>query len=211
MPPPGRFECIVFDTRRTKEEMFYEIFHSSVVLSIDEGGGMRSRFDYLIDTLPKPASFSRPNISSPAFLGLPSCKKESPSDDTERKDEPFRSVLVSFGGEDPAGLTEQTVRFLIEKGFFGPGQITAVRGPLMGGLALPKGVTVSIGRKGWQPFFPGMIWFAPLSGLRHTRRPRPGRRSSACIRADIMHASVRLPVSLSEEPEHRGYAGSGRP
>ncbi len=203
MPPPGRFECIVFDTRRTKEEMFYEIFHSSVVLSIDEGGGTRSRFDYLIDTLPKPASFSRPNISSPAFLGLPSCKKESPSDDTERKDEPFRSVLVSFGGEDPAGLTEQTVRFLIEKGFFGPGQITAVRGPLMGGLALPKGVTVLDRPEGLAALLSGYDLVCTAFGLTAYEAAAAGA-AVLCVHPSRYHARL---GSIAGFP----FGGTGTP
>lgn len=70
------------------------------VVGIDEGG-CRENFDFLIDLLPGPPGRSPPNLLKPAFLPLPEKRRLS---FYERRRRPFR-ILVSFGAEDPAGLT----------------------------------------------------------------------------------------------------------
>ena len=147
IPLPGRFEAVVFDARKTNPEMFAEALYTGTAVGIDEGGRMRNRFDFLIDTLPNLPSVPAPNICSPSFLDLPTREigpgSAGPSENRHgREGAPFRSVLVTFGGEDPAGLTERTVHFLLKHGFFRPEQITAVRGPFMSGLSLPEGVAL---------------------------------------------------------------------
>lgn len=49
-------------------------------------------------------------------------------------------MLLSYGGEDPAQLTGKTAKLLVEKGYFTPGQITAVIGPFFKETILPEGV-----------------------------------------------------------------------
>jgi len=49
---------------------------------------------------------------------------------------------VTFGGEDPAGLTPLVCRALVEKASVAPRYITAVRGPAAPGFHLPAGITV---------------------------------------------------------------------
>jgi len=53
-----------------------------------------------------------------------------------------RSIIVAFGGEDPAGLTPITCAELTENCGVDPERITAVRGPSAQEYDLPKGVTI---------------------------------------------------------------------
>lgn len=147
IPPPGRFDAVVFDTRKTIPELFAEALYTGTTVGIDEGGRMRNRFDYLIDTLPNLPSVPAPNICSPSFLDLPARENGQGvagiGENRHGLESAFvRSVLVTFGGEDPAGLTERMVHFLLKHGFFRPEQITAVRGTFMSGLSLPEGVAI---------------------------------------------------------------------
>jgi 2-polyprenyl-3-methyl-5-hydroxy-6-metoxy-1,4-benzoquinol methylase len=147
IPPPGRFDAVVFDARKTNPELFAEVLYTGAAVGIDEGGKLRNRFDYLIDTLPNLPSVPAPNICSPSFLDLPAREIRpggagSGENRRGREGASVRSVLVTFGGEDPAGLTERTVHFLLKHGFFRPEQITAVRGTFMSGLSLPESVAI---------------------------------------------------------------------
>ena len=101
---------------------------------MDEGGEARDFLPYLIDTLPKPVKRSKSNIASPGFLPLPDKDKDARME--------CRNVLISFGGEDPAGLTSILTSFLISRKLFLPNQITVVKGPVFSPLSLPSGVTV---------------------------------------------------------------------
>lgn len=138
---PPRWSLVVLDRRSsTREELaFWERF--GPVLSIDEGGEARARANYLIDILPRQAKrrgeiSSVPNRASLGFLDLPRNRREPPAF--------FERVLVTFGGEDPAGLSISLARVLVSEGLVPPSNLTIVTGALRRGAppAGLEGVTV---------------------------------------------------------------------
>lgn len=99
------FTTVVTDMRMASTELFDRFRIRSKMIGIDEGGRRRNRFDYLIDTLPLPKRFVPPNAASPGLLDLPETRR----DGGVAVSGPLK-VLIVFGGEDPAGLTEKTLR-----------------------------------------------------------------------------------------------------
>ncbi len=137
------WDLVILDRRSTScEELgFWE--RIGPVIALDEGGPARSIASYLIDVLPR-ISFARrkgrggdsPNKASLGFLDLPKNRRDPPRE--------FRRVLVTFGGEDPAGLGLVMARSLLQTGLFTPADLTVVSGALRNGappLGL-EGVTV---------------------------------------------------------------------
>jgi SAM-dependent methyltransferase len=130
LPPDPRhspWDLVVLDKRSTtrKELAAWESF--APVLAIDEGGEARESVHYLVDILPRhPRSMGcRPNRSGLGFLDLPRTRRSPPRE--------FRKVLVSFGGEDAAGLTLSLGRLLLAEGLVEPGNLTIVSGALRRG------------------------------------------------------------------------------
>jgi 2-polyprenyl-3-methyl-5-hydroxy-6-metoxy-1,4-benzoquinol methylase len=133
------WSLIILDRRATPpdELSFWE--RLGPVLALDEGGPGRSLASYLVDILPRPperkgARFrgEEPNKRELGFLDLPQNRREAPPRE-------FRRVLVSFGGEDPAGLALVMARALVEEGLFKPEALTVVSGALRNG-APPLGL-----------------------------------------------------------------------
>jgi 2-polyprenyl-3-methyl-5-hydroxy-6-metoxy-1,4-benzoquinol methylase len=131
-----RWSLVILDRRASSAEevAFWE--RLGPVISLDEGGSGRSLASYLVDILPRsspPRSPSRrkavptdePNLSALSFLDLPATRREPPR--------AFRRVLISFGGEDPAGLTALLARSLMAEKLFRPEDLTIVSGPLRRG------------------------------------------------------------------------------
>lgn len=104
------------------------------ILGLDVGGEARQFCCFVVDSLPRVKERNRANrIVSPLVQWIDSGSKE---DRGER-------VLVSFGGDDPAGLTLPTVRTLIERCGIRPDQLYVA--PILRGDddgALPESVTV---------------------------------------------------------------------
>lgn len=123
----GPWDLVVLDRRATpKEELaFWE--RVAPVIGIDEGGEARGAVPYLIDILPRLSRRrSLPaNRSSLGFLSLPGNRRSPPTT--------FRRVLVSFGGEDPAGLSLLLARRLLSSGLFDAENLTIVTGALQRG------------------------------------------------------------------------------
>jgi 2-polyprenyl-3-methyl-5-hydroxy-6-metoxy-1,4-benzoquinol methylase len=91
------------------------LFHRlAPVLGIDEGGASRAGFDFLLDLLhfaKVPANERRPGLAT-AAVAPSRHRKPDPGPDTVSR--PARlDVLVSFGGEDAAGLGPGTVLALM--------------------------------------------------------------------------------------------------
>lgn len=102
------------------------------VVGVDEGGPVRRGFDYLIDLLPATAARGKPNEAEPGFLPLPAARR--PSFEPEASTSGSLRVLVSFGGEDAAGLSRAAAAALAGV----PGFRTDVLlGALAGGGAQP--------------------------------------------------------------------------
>lgn len=130
----------ILDRRATEESLYRRLARLGPVIALDEDGIARTCASCILDTLPR-LKGPEANISSPEFLDLP----EKGGRPVEK-----RGVLVTFGGEDPAGLTEVLVPSLVPS-FFSPAEVTVLRPALSGRLSLPDGV--------------GLL--EPLPGLKH--------------------------------------------
>ena len=127
----GEWDRIVIDRFSVDDEQIRRFAALGFTIGIDAGGSGRSWCDYLIDTLPR-LDADPANEYEPAYLELP----EPGSRDEVRPG----SILVSFGGEDPAMLTESTVSLLVSAGY---GESVTVVSPSMRKLGeLPSGPTV---------------------------------------------------------------------
>jgi len=105
---PGTVEFIIIDRYKTPQDELLSWKKIAPVIGIDEGGGYRDNFDYLIDIL-SPKNFHSPsaNITSSSLLRFP--KRPLPvkaSADKKIK------ILVSFGHEDQAGLGDTIAQTL---------------------------------------------------------------------------------------------------
>jgi 2-polyprenyl-3-methyl-5-hydroxy-6-metoxy-1,4-benzoquinol methylase len=136
LPPSPRrspWDLIVLDRRATSlsELMAWERY--APVLAIDEGGEARDSAQYVVDILPRhPRAPGGPaNRSGVGLLDLPRSRRTQPRE--------FKRILVSFGGEDGAGLTLALARLLVAEGFVAPSDLTVVTGALRRG-APPLGL-----------------------------------------------------------------------
>lgn len=98
-------KMVVFDNFRTHSRQLKDFPEDVIRIGIDEGGAARPQFDYLLDIFPTVKSQQQPNFSSLAFLHQDNFKK--------RTRKTISSLLISFGGEDSAGLTQKVVDFLL--------------------------------------------------------------------------------------------------
>jgi 2-polyprenyl-3-methyl-5-hydroxy-6-metoxy-1,4-benzoquinol methylase/spore coat polysaccharide biosynthesis predicted glycosyltransferase SpsG len=97
------WDLIVTDRFRTLPEEAAVYHRAAPVLGIDEGGESRADFDFLLDILhcaTVPANDRRPDLATNA---LP--RRERPGSGAGSA---LLNVLVSFGGEDAAGLGRKT-------------------------------------------------------------------------------------------------------
>lgn len=126
-----RFKLVVLDRRATDLGEYLRWADYGVVVGLDEGGPARPYMPYIIDALPRADGAGEglgelaANLSDPGFLDLPKNRRAEPPSAPPR-------VLVSFGGEDGAGLTASFCRAAVESGALPPESITAVCGPLSG-------------------------------------------------------------------------------
>jgi SAM-dependent methyltransferase len=100
-----RYGIIVLDRFATAAGELEAWERRGTVVAIDEGGPARESIPYLIDVLPGPRSCG-PNLSTLSLLDLPSA--------VDRPRVPVRRVLISFGGEDPAGLGRKCAGALLD-------------------------------------------------------------------------------------------------
>jgi 2-polyprenyl-3-methyl-5-hydroxy-6-metoxy-1,4-benzoquinol methylase len=118
--PSRSWGLVVLDLFRTGKKELARWASLGPVAAIDEGD-CRDELDFLIDLLPRSRKKSPPNILCPAFLPLPENSRPS---FYEARNFPLR-VLVSFGAEDPAGLTVPAALALAKEC-----RVTALFGPL---------------------------------------------------------------------------------
>ncbi len=123
------WDLVVLDRRATSREELAFWARLGPVCAIDEGGEARKAASYLVDVLPRARPLRRtrsgwdaPNLASLGFLDLPAHRRTPPL--------AFRRVLISFGGEDPAGLAFRLARALVVHGFFRSEALTIVSGAL---------------------------------------------------------------------------------
>jgi len=105
---PGAVEFIIIDRFQTPQDELLNWKKIAPVIGIDEGGGHRDNFDYLIDIL-SPRNFHTPsaNITSSSLLKFP--KRPFPVKiSTDKK----IKILISFGHEDQTGLGDSVAQTL---------------------------------------------------------------------------------------------------
>ncbi len=104
---------VIMDCRDTKASLIRKIKSYTKVLAIDDLGSGSHYANVTIHSLPIPSdSTVQANFSGPDYLILSDDLLKYKRLGTQKK--PFPRLLISFGGEDPYGLTEYTLR-LIEK------------------------------------------------------------------------------------------------
>jgi 2-polyprenyl-3-methyl-5-hydroxy-6-metoxy-1,4-benzoquinol methylase len=93
---------VIFDRFSTPKQEIERFLDVSPVIGIDEGGPERRRFDLLLDLLPALPSQTPPNSLRPDLLCLPAKRKDEMRGKTGVST--LLKILVTFGGEDAAGL-----------------------------------------------------------------------------------------------------------
>lgn len=124
------YEAVVYD-RRSAEAA--ELCEQSISIGVDLGGTARARADYLLDSLPMPRTFGRPNRFASGLRSAPHRRRETPDE--------IQSVLLSFGGEDPTGLTG-TLAAKLRRAFRSL-HVTLVKGPA-NNTSMPPGFDVLV-------------------------------------------------------------------
>ncbi len=107
----GNWDFILLDRRATDIEEAESLGHHGYLIGLDEGGPARPYLPYIIDSLPAKRKASKPNLSGLSLMDLPRAGYRKQSGLVY----PFRRILISFGGEDPAGLTQTLLRSLTKK------------------------------------------------------------------------------------------------
>ncbi|GHV20991.1 hypothetical protein FACS189494_05710 [Spirochaetia bacterium] len=103
-----------FSTPKDEFLFFSNLTNNPPVLGIDEGGLLRDRFTFLVDLLPAPHQKKNPpNSFHAGFNGAfnNAAKQPSHKENIFKQSAPFK-ILVTFGGEDGAGLAAA-----VRKGF----------------------------------------------------------------------------------------------
>ncbi len=154
--PDEPWDLVILD-RRSSDAGQVRRFQPVPVVGLDEGGPARRFCSYLIDTLPACRRRQKANLTAPSLLDLPVRREQLQDDGRSGQSRsaggqpgglqplvrvPFEKVLISFGGEDPAGLSSRLLDLLIRRRFFRPRQITLVQGPYFRPRQWPQGITV---------------------------------------------------------------------
>ncbi|MFP4113656.1 MAG: methyltransferase domain-containing protein [Spirochaetota bacterium] len=168
-PVPERsWDRIVIDKFHVSITEATELSRFAPTIGIDLGGPGRSYADYLIDTLPR-IDGETPNIADERFLDLPRAEANPPTSSGGT-----RHVLISFGGEDPARLTEQTAALLAPGGSHH--RVTVVR-PVMRELGpIAAGVRVIPPQPSLAPVLESADWVITSFGLTAYEAAALGRR-----------------------------------
>jgi SAM-dependent methyltransferase len=100
----ARPEFIVLDKFRTSKAEFEAWSALAPLIGIDEGGPCRDSFDFLLDLLPPLRGVNKANLCAPGLLPLPKKRRAAFCPEPVPPLGDMR-ILVSFGAEDPAGLS----------------------------------------------------------------------------------------------------------
>lgn len=116
------WDFIVVDYRDTPVSLIDLLLPKGFLIGIDEGGGSRGGFEFLIDIIPALANPVKPNISAAGLMELPQKRLFNETDNN------YNKILITFGGEDSKGLTATLLEFLKIYGYFHKSEITVVAG-----------------------------------------------------------------------------------
>jgi 2-polyprenyl-3-methyl-5-hydroxy-6-metoxy-1,4-benzoquinol methylase len=162
----GEWDRIVVDKMMVTRSEIVGYLSRAMTIGIDLGGEGREYASYVIDTLPRLGG--KANESDIAFLRLPDPVPLSPGG--------AGRVLVSFGGEDPAELTEPTVEVLMRACSIAPQMITVIRPTLRPLGLLPDKVAVLEPQPSLWRLFEEHEWVVTAFGLTAFEAAAAGRR-----------------------------------
>lgn len=110
-PEENEYSLIVTDLFKSSREELSSLRTKGSLVSLDEGSDFHEYSDYLLDIIPSCELERGSNLSEPNFISLPYNKKaEKPAFENIKK------VLIVFGGEDSAGLTEKASLYFSKSG-----------------------------------------------------------------------------------------------
>ncbi|AEE17258.1 cytidylyltransferase domain-containing protein [Treponema brennaborense] len=117
LPAPGEYSLIVTDRFSLDRSLAQQLYAAAPVAAIDEGGSFTGYCDYLLDIIPSYKLSREANLCNSGFIPLPKNRKPE-CGGAERTFPPTLGdkVLVSAGGEDPAGLTVPAAIAFAENG-----------------------------------------------------------------------------------------------
>lgn len=113
---------VVLDRRKTEPEIIKK-FSGFPLIGLDEGGKASTFCHYLISSLPQ---LGNETVKVNEEVSPITLKNLRPPQDLSF---PFKRALLSFGGEDPAGLSQRLLEALLDKDLFKPQDIILVEGP----------------------------------------------------------------------------------
>jgi len=130
------WEWILLDQRECSPSLWHRLKSlNRPLLALDEGGPQRNSMDYLIDAFPRLEKKHGANISSRSLLFT-----DTPLSSSIPKEQ-RKELLLSFGNEDPAGLSQKVLR-LLERISYPLDKVTVVRGPLFSTQVFPAEVQI---------------------------------------------------------------------
>ena len=129
------YDLIVLDRRATAPEDVERLYDRGCLVGLDEGGSSRARLPFLVDTLPGTTVRHAPNVRALQLPAYPESRRRNEALS-------FRNILISFGGEDAAHLSERMAAALLSGADYGFHRITVVEGHLFGPRTWPEGVRV---------------------------------------------------------------------
>lgn len=118
------WDWILLDQRECDRTLWNRLKSlNSPILALDEGGPLRHSVDYIIDAFPRLEEKYKANFYSKSLLFTDPPKSGFIPVQKQKE------LLLSFGNEDPAGLSLKILG-LLEKISFPMNQVTVVKGPL---------------------------------------------------------------------------------
>ncbi|MCL1818361.1 MAG: class I SAM-dependent methyltransferase [Spirochaetaceae bacterium] len=145
--PDGSYDFILCDRRATSADEYFRLSAGRPCVGLDEGGPARPFFSFIIDTFPRLSSRFPANINDEGLIA------ESPPAGELPVPAALKTALLSFGGEDPAGLTGLTLAAFDACGLFPPHTTGIVEGPAFRVSAPRERGTVYAGRDDIRPLF----------------------------------------------------------
>lgn len=124
--PEYAAEVVVLDVREASKARVKALAERGRVIGLDLSGDGRNEAHYLIDMLNRKVADDEmgANLIDPGYLDLPNRTRDFPRT--------FKRILITFGGEDPKGLTEKTILALSQEQLFPPEMIDVIPGTLSG-------------------------------------------------------------------------------
>lgn len=109
LPEKGAYSLILTDAFALDKDFANKLASIAPVCAIDEGSLNSDLCDCLIDIIPSYGITRPSNITDPTFVTLPKNKRTEPKPEKFKE---IKSLLITVGGEDPAGLVVSTCNAL---------------------------------------------------------------------------------------------------